>query len=919
MLKRFQRSLSLALAAAFFVGAGSSVFADETSSELFPFVVEQGAPNGVANVRTWDDPVPAADSRGILVAKNGKFVDENGTEVRLLGTNLCFSGNFPSKEKAERLAESLGRFGIRVVRLHHMDSYNIWGKNIATTQTEIDPEQLDKLDYLIAKLREHGVYVNINLHVSRKFDERDGFENSKDLPTQSKGVDNFCRRMIDLQKKYARDLLTHVNPYTKKAYVDDPGVAVIEINNENSVVASWSWGELDSLPKPYCDEFQALWNDWLTKKYGSTAKLRAAWDARDVPFGPNAISDGEISTDFSFGNPWELQTDQTSQVDWRIVPKSETGIDANAIRLDVKRLGGESWIPQLHRVRLAVEKGKPYLFRCKVRSATSANFNVGLIANHNPWNEVGFRRQIAATPEWQTVEIPFLAPTTDEQVRVSFSSFEEGASVEIASLSLQEGGTLGLPKTETLEAKSVAVLKRQAATTTLGGEKALADFSDFLHDIENDYWQEMFAFVKNDLGAKQPVAGTQLQYGFWHNQARLDFCDIHAYWNHPNFPRKSWDQNDWTVGSSCLANSPDTGTLSNLAALRVLGRPFACSEYDHPYPNPYCAEGNVMAAAVAAFQDWGAFYQFAWSHSDDYERDAVSPFFDMCANPVKLAHLPACYGMFVRGDVQSGPGEFYYAPSMTEKREMELMPPALTSYHRSLNGLGIDKSLSLAVYAGIDLPDLKLNVPGTENAKRISSWDDLPARFGSAEKKEIVNEFGEIRWNWQTEKRGFFVVDAANTKVFSGFVGAPIDWDGVKLEIGKTRLGWATVSLVKATSVDKGAKKIGRLTPGRYLLTATGALENTNANLKELDGGGKVTTAGHFGGSNGVAPVRCEGVPATLTLNDVDADKLEIYALTASGERGEKVAFETLENGDVRVEIGPKYRTIWYEIVYAAK
>lgn len=909
MSKKLACSAALAALAGCLVGA-SSLFADDASGK-FPFVIQHGAQGNVTNVKTWDNPLPKAGSRGFLGTKDGRFAFESG-DARFLGTNICFGANFPEKEKAEFLARSLSRFGISVVRLHHMDSRDIWGDNASKTQTEIDPKQLDKLDYLIYCLQQEGVYVNINLHVSRAFDERDGFENSDALPTQNKGVDNFERRMIEFQKKYARDLLTHVNPYTGKAYVDDPGVAVIEINNENSIVASWSWGELDKLPKPYCDEFQKLWNDWLIQKYGSTDKLRAAWKTRDYPRGPELIADGKFASDFKFDSPWELQLDEIAKANWRIVPASETGIGANALRFDVEKIGSAAWIPQIHRVKLAVEKGTPYRLTFKIRSENESKISIGVVENHDPWRALGLRRDIQATKDWQEFSLPFLPTNSDNVVRVSIGSFQAGVSIEIADLSLQSGGVVGLDESQTLEAKSVPLPKRNGDAGALFSSETIADFSDFLRDLENNYWQEMYRFVKDELGAKQPVAGTQLQYGFWHAQARLDFCDIHAYWNHPNFPGRSWDHNEWLVGASSLANSPTNGTLANLAAVRVLGAPFTCSEYDHPFPNPYCAEGNVMLAAVAAFQDWSAIYQFAWSHSDQYQREEMAAFFDMCAQPMKTAHLPACYGMFVRGDVKSGPGEYVYRPTMTQDEESLIQRDGLTGYHRSLEGLGLDRSLSLAVYAGIELPDLNLPTSEIKAAKEVKCWDDLPARFGSKEKKEIVNERGEIRWNFATPGKGYFVVDSANTKVFSGFVTQPTQFDGVALDVGATELGWATVSLVKGTNVDIDAKKVGKLTAGRYLLTATGEMENTDSKLVKI--GGDVTTAGKFGGSIGRGPVLCEGVPATLTLNGVDAKSLTVFALDERGDRKGELSVEATADG-ARFEIGPECKTIWYELV----
>ncbi len=907
---RFHRLTTL-LASCIVVALGACFAFAADSETLFPFVIEKGAPDNISNVQTWDGAKnAAAGADGFIKARQGEFF-AGGEKVRLLGTNLCFSANFCSHEKADRLAETLARFGIGVVRLHHMDSHDIWGKNIGKGKTEIDPEKLERLDYLISRLHEKGIYVNINLHVSRAFGEIDGFENASELPSQNKGVDNFDRRMIELQKKYAKDLLTHVNPYTGKAYVDDPGVAVIEINNENSVVASWSWGELDKLPEPYAGEFKALWNAWLQKKYRTTAALREAWNCRSVPLGDEQVRVGVFDQDFRFnaGKNWNIELDGKTKVSQRVLSPEEAGLKSSALQVKIDETGEVAWRPQFHCVGLNVKKGEPYQIHIKIRANKDRDFSVSVKQDHDPWNAIGYQDTVSATTTWIDVASYFVAPADDDRVRLTFNGFQPGDVIELADVSFRQGGDVGLSADVSLEEGGVPVLKGRMASA-----EALADFAEFLHDIENDYWREMFDYVKG-LGAKSVATGTQLQYGFWHNQARLDYCDIHAYWNHPTFPRRQWDGNDWLVKNTCMANSPINGTLTNLATLRVVGKPFTCSEYDHPYPNSYAAEGNLMLSAVAAFQDWSAIFQFAWSHGDDFEREMTTPFFDMCANQTKMAHLPACYAMFVRGDVQSGPGEFVYAPTLTEREEIDVMNGALYSYYRPLvQALGLDKSLSLAVYSGLDLTDLKLETTDkVASAKRVSSWDDLPDAFGSPEKKEIVNEFGELKWNFQKRDKGFFVVDAARCKVFSGFVTEPTQFDAVKLEIGKTNLDWATVSLVKAKNVSGTEEKNGVLSNGSYLLTATGELRNTDAVFKITEDN-SITSARAFDGDNGKAPSLCEGIPATIALDGLRADAVKVYALDQSGNRAKEVPVAE-KDGVAAFEIGPEYRTIWYEVV----
>lgn len=893
----------------------------DDDARMFPFVVEQGAPDNITNVLTWDSVnVRPAGSDGFVYADGDRFATKMG-DIRILGTGFCFSASFCSHEKADRVADSLARFGIGCLRLHHMDRRDIWGKNLAKGTTEIDPERLEKLDYLISRLEAKGIYVNINLHVSRRFRDIDGFPNADALPFCDKGVDNFDRKMIELQKKYAKDLLTHVNPYTGKAYVDDPGVAIVEINNENSVVASWAWGDLDKLPEPYATELRDLWNKWLQNKYKTTEALRDGWGFREYPYGENLLKDASLWEDFQFNaeNGWKLDSDPETGCSYRILSPEESGCDSLALEFKVDKIGSTYWQPQFWFPGVRLEPGKPYRVSFKVRSNVERPCRVYVSEKDAPGVKLGLNEWFDASPEWQTIEKHFVCSPTEAATRVVFTEFEEGATVSFADLELCEGGYVGLEPSLSLEKGEIPVLKKSGGSS-LNTPEALADFTAFLHDIEADYWKEMRDYVKG-LGTKSLVLGTQLQYGFSYAQARYDFCDVHAYWNHPAWPDGEWNPDSWFVGNTCMANFPISGTLPNLGALRVLGKPYSCSEYDHPFPNQYNAEGNLMLAAFAAFQNWSIISQHAWLRSDyldpdpDFELQHVKPFFDLSANPTKLAHLPACYALFVRGDVRSGPGKYVYAPKISEDEELGVMKNLLHGYHRDLvGGYKLDKSLALAVYSGVELTDLKLSVsPDVAKAKRISSWDELPDELGSPQKKEYVNEFGEVKWNAQEQGKGYFVVDTARSKVFSGFVEGSRQFDGVKLDVGKTRLGWTTVSLVKARGLSDSDSKNGTLSKGVYLLTATGDMRNSGEELGRTSNG-EVSTAPKQGGKTGEAPVLLEGVPARIELSNLNAENVEVYALNCRGDRVKK-----LETFDVAAgagfSIGSEYRTIWYEIV----
>ena len=183
----------------------------------FPFVISYGGETNASSVaHLLDAP---AGKHGFVRVQGGEFVTDAGP-IRFNGTNLTGPANFPEHATADRLAARLARLGVNCVRLHFMDT---WYKNFmderkqgiladdAQTQRKLAPEQLEKLDYLIAALKKRGIYVNMNLHVGRTLDARDGLPDGS--PWANKTVGPFMPRMVELQKEYARDLLTHVNRY----------------------------------------------------------------------------------------------------------------------------------------------------------------------------------------------------------------------------------------------------------------------------------------------------------------------------------------------------------------------------------------------------------------------------------------------------------------------------------------------------------------------------------------------------------------------------------------------------------------------------------------------------------------------------------------------------------------------------------
>lgn len=900
----FKRFLTISCLLAFFSWGNVGLQAEEISSKVFPF---QAMGDELEKVWAAPDSQKIAGENGPIQIQGNDFVNDAGP-IRFWGVNTCFSMNFPDKEQAVQYAKRMAKFGINAVRLHHMDSRDIWGKNASQTQTIIDPEQLDKLDWLIYQFKQNGIYVNINLHVSRKFNEKDGFVGYDERPGHDKGLDNFEPRMVEFQKKYAKDLLTHVNPYTKMAYTEDPCVAMIEINNENSVVASWFWGNLDNLPQVYEAMFQKKWNQWLAKKYDSTKAIRKAWNCAEYPLSENLVLCGTFDTQEAYEQSnWHVENDSLSKGSASVVKEEKF------LRLKVEKMGTHTWNPQIYVRNLNIQEGMPYTLTFRARANQERKLSVGISQNHADWNNLGFSNQWDVTKEWKTYTYQFIARKGDSNARLSFSTFAPG-EFDFDDVSLVAGGTVGIAADEKLEDQSIGIIYRNKVSIRSTPE-ARRDFAFFVLDLEDQYWQEMYRYIKDDLKAKVPVSGTQLQYGAHYAQARLDYCDIHAYWNHPNFPGKPWDGGNWKVRNKPLVNELGSGgTIASLANNRVLGKPYTVSEYNHPYPNLYGAEGFPMISSMAAFQNWGGIFIFAWSHTKEFNDQFTPSFFDICANPIQLVHMPACYNMFVRGDVRSGislPKAEKRIYEVGYEQEREIQANAGNGYHRSLSSVGFTAANPMETYVGIRTKDLPFKDAATEGVKPFVKAEDFEAP------RKTVSKTGEMKWNAETEKKGFYQVDTPRTKIFTGFIdGRTFSYaDGTKMIPGKTILDWATISL---TQLDEK----------RSLLAATGFMQNSGWKLRsyrteEIEGKAEIVNTETpatlldqeitFCRARGSSPMLCEGISAKIILPA--SGDVQVYPLDGNGKRMKPFTAKRLDGDFVEIEISPEYQTLWYEVV----
>ena len=846
--------------------------ASPAESGLVPFVLP------------WDDASPGptdlsglnhvpAGRYGFIRAGDGGHLYAGDQRIRFVGVNLCFAGTVPTREDAPKIAGRMAKFGINVVRFHHTETSHFPAgltRRDVPGSAELHPEALDRFDFLVSDLEKRGIYVNINLLVGRPFRTGDG------LPREIESLDwkdrhtvgMFFAPMIQLQKRYARELLGHRNPYTKRTYAEDPAVAFVEINNENGILLHWLGGELDKLPKPFAEDLARQWNAWLKKRYAGTGKVQTAWSLRDEPLGKEMLSE-------TSARGWNLE--RHAGADATPAPDGD-----GAVRITVNKSGPEDWHVQYVHPGLELADGKLYTLAFRAKADRPRGMHIVIGQAHEPWEDLGLRTGLRLTTDWQEFQFTFAA-RADHNARVSFSGLggETGATW-IADASLRPGGSQGLRDDETLERGTLPLIRRNDPRGW--PEAARTDMARFLWAAEKQYWDTMYRCVKEDAGYKGIVIGTIVACSTPNLQAGFDAVDAHAYWEHPHFPGRPWDSENWTIQNRSMVNAPG-GVLGTLAMQRIQGKPFTVTEYNHPAPNTYGSEAPLLLAAQAAFQDWDAIFLFSYNHSGRWDARKITGFFDIDQHPTMMANLVPAALLFRGAQVARA------REAIVTNIPAEQEPGLIVAHGRPWRQiepevLGLDPAISL-----LHRTVLKVgNVPSGGS----------PPKMSPGVHKHLVSDTGEVAWDRRREGKGVVTVDAPRTKAVIGFVdGRSFQLGNVTIAPGRARQDWCTicVSLVEGESFEK---------PGRALVVTTGETMNTQMRFKD-------ERRSSVGRNWGEAPSLVEVIPATITL-PVARERVEAWSLDELGRRAKRLDVHEQAGGRCRVELGGG-STLWYEIV----
>ncbi len=851
----------------------------QTPPYMSPFVIPwDDATPGNAIDMAWLNSKPAGVN-GYIVVKDGHFAEsKTGRRIRFLGTNFTFMANYPEHADADKIAAHIAKLGINIVRIHHHDmNYNtqLWQMHNGDFRDKFDPAGVDKLDYLIAALKRNGVYVDLNLHVSRWYTPENGFPTSiKSIPIPDKGIDEINRHMIDLQKEFARAYLGRVNPYTKLSYVDDPAVALIEINNENSLAGDPKSGTtfINALPAEFRAEVVDLWNDSLAHKYPTTAALKASWTAGASPaagpsnlLGPNAAW---TLVDFKDKNA-KLTT---------VGPGTATTMPA----IDVLNptVSSPDWAKTVFIGKLPFEEGKGYKLSFRAKSDKARTVILNATNADGGYPGIGLRTKVTIGTDWTEYKFAFAATNVSPSGpgKLTFIIGGDTGTLSLAEVRLSTSSADDvIPQSASLEARNLDLPDLSTPAQRL-------DWRKFMVDSEASYVAEMRDFLRNELKVHANITGSQVGQDYsglssLKREAGSDFFDGHSYWQHPQFPGTLFDHSNWRTPNTPMAAMLATWkptTFDDLATYRLAGKPYTVSEYCHPAPNDYQAEMFPEIVPFGSLQDWDAIFQFDYGNygptKDGKPRDTIQGWFAMQANPAKEGFAPLAALMFRRG---------LFSPLTTTAI---LHVPPSSAY--TLKSGGISSAWATA-NAG-KIPNMLASrlevVVDPASTDPTVSYTTAPAGDSSV----------QVGLGYDGSQ---FVALSPQAVNAAGFLG------GRKMEFGALRAAFPAFGNSFA-SLQFAALDGKPIPQSQHLLLAIcGKAENLGMGWND----DRTTVGANFGHG----PVQAEIIPATMTI----ANPLvkHAWALTPTGARAKEVPV-TVAGGVAALTIGPEYQTIWYEI-----
>jgi len=247
------------------------------AAETWDFRVPQGDPfsaDALLDLRALNEKHSGESGFVKLSPDGNSFVRGDGQAIRFWAAGA--DGWTLKPEEMDRQCRWLAKMGVNLVRLHFIVAAKAPQKPGDPTLpiAALNEKIVEGVMRYIKVAKDCGIYVCISPWWAHH-----------EMPA-SWGIEGFAAKQqlwgaLFLDEKlqgayrtWTRELFSRVNPHTGLAIKDDPTVAFLQVQNEDSLFF-WTEGKF---PEPLKIKFGRHFHAWCVKKYGSAEAALAAWD-----------------------------------------------------------------------------------------------------------------------------------------------------------------------------------------------------------------------------------------------------------------------------------------------------------------------------------------------------------------------------------------------------------------------------------------------------------------------------------------------------------------------------------------------------------------------------------------------------------------------------------------------------------------
>ena len=281
--------------------------------------------------------------------------------------------------------------------------------------------------------------------------------------------------------------------------------------------------------------------------------------------------------------------------------------------------------------------------------------------------------------------------------------------------------------------------------------------AQFYMELERNYFEQMYRYLKDELGVKSLIVGTS-DHNHWNSGypllssvSKLDVVDGHVYWQHPHyFTDPKTKRRTFSIPNTPMVNDPFNSTVVQLSRSAVADKPYTISETNHPFPNEYACEGIGILAAYSSFHDWDGIFFYTFEHKDPEEWESRMPgHFEIRPDPVKMTNLAAGAIMFLRGDVRPALKTVGRTYSIEQIYESIRQPSSERPYFT---------------------PGFPLPIP-LMHTTRIVSFDQESGLYERiTAKSPVASDTKELAWHYSPKEKGLVTIETEKTQALIGFI-----------------------------------------------------------------------------------------------------------------------------------------------------